>query len=63
MIFLLLVLYLSPEGQLDVRHVDTFGSRQHCMEAKDKVEGFNPPAGTKLYCLSTKKTKGMMIDY
>jgi hypothetical protein len=61
MIFLLLILYMSPEGELDVKHIGTLGSQESCMEEKRKIEALNPPAGTRVHCMPTAQTKGMII--
>ena len=61
MIWLLLILYVSPQGELDVKHLNTYGSKQSCMQEGNRISKLNPPQGTKIHCMSTHKTKGMMI--
>lgn len=61
MIYLLLFLYLSPQGKLDVKHINTFGSYEHCNQEAERIRRLDPPEGSRFHCMETDKTKGMMI--
>ena len=61
MIWLLLILYVSPQGELDVKHINTFGSKDSCVQEGNRISQFQPPEGMKIHCMGTSKTKGMMI--
>ena len=60
-VYLLLVLWLSPEGKLDVKHIGTFGGKKNCIEEAKRVRSLGPPKGTKFHCTLTKHTKGIML--